>query len=149
MKKKRWMKPFSVALSVIAVYSLLWGIWRHQAYAKYTNHFKEIRRFYSYIKLDEDNYIYSVKKPDILTYVGNLCVATPDDKAALIIWPGAVSGYEYAFQITDENNNMYHIELKENLTPKEPEYKELVNANKEAIDELLERADQMWDLTHS
>lgn len=128
---------------LVVEYHLFWCGWRYFKYRDYTENLHVFRENYSYILNGEDGFLYNAKLPDYLTYTGNLCVATKDGKAGLLIWPNAFTGYRSGVQIEMEGT-IYSIMLNDDFTAKDSHYDALVNENMETILLLKEKADDMW-----
>lgn len=123
----------------------MWFIWRGCRYHHFEKGMEVFIKYMSSVDTDEDGYQYNVKKPDYLSYTGNLCVAVPDGKYALLIWPKAVKGYRYGVQI-QKDNEIYSIMLNEDLKAKNVVYSDMVEEYKEDILELKERANSKWNI---
>lgn len=96
----------------------------------------------------EDGYIYSVKKPDYLSFTGNLGVANNKKGDALIIWPLMSGGYEYGFRL-QKDGVAYEIYVDENMEPINKEDTVAVQKViefKAELEELLSKANDMWQL---
>ncbi len=142
-KKKIIIIMATVFLSVFIIYNLFWYGWMKNKYTAYTERLNEFVPNRSYV-LSENSYLYNVKFPNYLLFVGNLGVATDDNKIALIIWPSFIGENTYGVQITDENNEVYSIMIKRDLSVIDNVNADLIESNKEQIETLFKKAKEMW-----
>lgn len=100
--------------------------------------------------LIKDGLLYSVKKPDPLSFTGNLAVINDDGSLALIIWPKVGGGYEYGVRISDhQSKTAYEIYIDDKVQViNKGDYGaiELVESKYEQIEEALNGALDMWNL---
>lgn len=135
-----------VLFFIFAIYNSAWFVWRYFKYSEYTTDNMEVFiENNSYIYTDNDGYDYNVKLPDYLTYTGNLCVAEPDGKYALIIWPNVFSGYEYGAQL-EINGEIYSIMLNDDLSAQDSQFDEIIDEYSKIISDLFERSVNQWDI---
>lgn len=135
-----------VIVLVFALFNVLWLCWRNIRYNHYIEGLQVFRKHYSYVLIADDGYLFNVKLPDYLTFTGNLCVATPDSKVALILWPNVLSGYHYGTQI-EKDGEVYSIELDENLYARQTYYNDMIEENEDTIQYLMKKAEFMWDIS--
>lgn len=145
MKKRKLIVGIVIMLVIFVGYNIGWYQWKNVKYSKYTEELNCFVENRSYVLKGEDNYLYNVKVPDYLRYTGNMCVSTADGKYALIIWPNILKGYEYGVQIQEEED-LYNIELKSDLTAKEQKFENMIVENADIIKELYDKADAMWKI---
>lgn len=137
-----------ICVSVIALfglYNFIWYKWKCNKYEQYTEGMEEFVENMSYIYTSDDSYDYNVKLPEYLTYTGNLCVAVPGGRCALIIWPKVTDGYTYGVQI-EKDGMIYSIMLNDDFTAEDGRFDEIINEYTDTINELRKRADDMWGL---
>ncbi len=150
MRITKGKKVVIVIMSIVAVflaYNLLWYFLVYGKYDQYIKGMEEFRPHMSYVLNGEDGYIYNVKYPDYLSHTGNLCVATEDDKYALLIWPSLLGEAEYGIQIADEENDgLYSIMLDSTRKPKEDYEIAIIEENVEVINALYDKADKQWGI---
>ncbi|MCR4758716.1 MAG: hypothetical protein K5705_00335 [Oscillospiraceae bacterium] len=144
LKNKMWLFVMIGIVLAFILYNLFWLCWRNIRYNGYTKNLKTFRKHYSYVLTADDGYLFNVKLPDYLSFTGNLCVATPDDKIALIIWPNVFKDYHYGVQV-EKDGEVYSIEVNEKLESKKTEYNDLIDENKNTIQLLREKAADMWE----
>lgn len=144
IKNKKWLLVIIIIVFFFIMYNVFWFCWRNARYNGYTDNLDTFREHYSYVLTAEDGYLYNVKLPDYLSFTGNLCVATPDGRVALIIWPKIFRGYSYGVQI-EKDGEIYSIELNEDLKSNQSEYNNLVGENQDTVSLLMEKAENMWE----
>lgn len=109
---------------------------------------EEIYPNITYAIADKDGYTYNVKIPDYLSFTGNLGVQpSGGGDSALIIWPGIFKETRYGVFITSDDGRSHAVMLNEERMPLSdaPEQtKQLVEANKDKIDALFDKAYEMW-----
>ncbi len=164
MKNK--LKLFAViTVSIFAVYNIVWAMYVSILYQSFTSKMNGLKQ------LKTDEYTYYVKKPNYLSFVGNLSISENVDFAgeekvcsgSLIIWPKLRGKCSVAVNISvtqidysklTRNTEVYGIMLNEKRTPDFTvpgvyeiymENKELFD-NMELIDSLYDAADDMWDV---
>ena len=146
-----------IVLCIAAIFLLLnagWYGWRTVRYGAFTKGMEQndlgtwiVPR---YLHTDADGYDYSVKYPDYLSVTGNLSVGLPaeDDNPFtdfLVVWPKVFGGYGYGISLTEGATN-YQIYLHEDGSAVDPRQREIAERNKETIEDLLQKADAMWDI---
>lgn len=145
MKNKSKAKRFLVIIVIsFVVYNIFWISWRSIKYKSYTKDFEEFQKGVSYIKT-YDGYDCNVKYPDYLMYTGNLGISSPDHKTSLVIWPQITGKYKIGVQINREGE-IYSINLNELLKPEDPYFTDIVIENKEIINDLKEKAEDVWSI---
>lgn len=133
-----------IILLIFGIINIVWYKVIHSEYAPYTIGLEEFKKNVSYV-LEEDGFLYNVKLPDYLSFTGNLCVATNDGKYALLIWPNAFNNSaEYGIQIENEDKEILSIMVDKNINAFEDHQEEVINDNREIINELLEKAKGRW-----
>lgn len=109
--------------------------------------------FPTYAGKDQGGFDYTVKYPDYLSLTGNLAVCFPGTDEdpftdGLIIWPKALVGYEYGVMLNsredDGSGYMFYIYAEGNAV--DGEYQPVAEAYREVIRELMERAQNTWNL---
>ena len=153
--RKATIKTVLCILFLFVFMNAVWYVWRMVKYDPYSREMEK-NVFYTwivprYIYSDADRYDYGVKYPDYLSFTGNLSVGVPttDEDVFtdfLIIWPKFFGGYEYGVSISvgDEDLQIY---INADGSAVNPEDSDVVALNQEKIDNLLRRAEGMWELT--
>ena len=97
-----------------------------------------------------------MKWPDYLSFTGNLAVGFPgtsDDPFTdgLIIWPKIFGGYEYGVILNDPNDpsNGYMFYITPDGRAIDAEYQEIAVQCRTTIKELLERANEYWEIKNN
>ncbi|WP_413405569.1 hypothetical protein [Paenibacillus amylolyticus] len=146
MKSKKFRNISLTILSVAVVYVGIWFSIVTVQYKPYTdavpknefgvNHFKK------------DGYYFNVKKPDFLSYTGNLGVVNEDGTASLIIWPSLFEKNEYGVRL-EKDGLAFESMINENLEPivnvDSPENKK-INEYKPQMEMLFAKAREVWEL---
>ncbi len=128
---------------IILLFNICW-VWNYCTYNKYKDEgLDELQKFFTYAVLEE-GFIYNVNYPFYLSFTGNLCVATEDSRYVLIIWPYAWKETEYGVMITGEDDRFVSIEIDRNLVAEDPEFQQLVDENREHIEELFRKGEERW-----
>ena len=150
-------KVLRAVLGILVLFVLInagWLIWRTVKYGSYIRGMEKnvfatwIVPRYQYT--DAEGYDYGVKYPEYLSLTGNMSVGLPTTEDNwftdfIIIWPKLFGGYEYGVSIS-EGNQDYQIYINADGSAVNPEDSKLVADNQETIQELLTRAQQMWEL---
>ena len=140
---------FSVILLLFTAYNLFWMAVVGSVYRDFLPGTKEVYPLRTYAIDDLDGYTFNVKLPDYLSFTGNLGVQPKEGgRCALIIWPGIFRKTRYGVFLPVGDGGFYGVYLTEDgeALPDAPErVRSLVEANREAIDELFARADALWD----
>lgn len=136
------------AVFLFIVYNIVWGLVIQNKYGVYITGMDEIYALRTYAIADKDGYTYNVKIPDYLSYTGNLGVQpSSGGECALLIWPGIGKETEFGVFIPTENGRMRAVKLTRDGTPLENAPDEvvlLVEQNRDKIDTLFEKAEEMW-----
>ena len=166
MKKvfKRLIISFTI---LFGIYNIIWLV-----YVQY--------RYYPFIKAlgdntywEDDGYVYYIKTPDYLSFVGNLSIDEyktgrdiyNETTVGILIWPQIDGGYTVAAQvqttaIADYSarsvcSTMYSIMLNDDMTPDLSteanansyyEYQTIYEDNWEKIEAVLEKARIRWHI---
>lgn len=152
--KQKILRSILCILAVFIMINIVWYIWRMEKYGAYS---KGMNRtvFATWIVprygcIDEDKYDYGVKYPSYLSLTGNMSVGLPatDENPFtdfLVIWPKPFGGYEYGISFT-YNDTGYQIYINEDGSAVDPRDSETVSLVQTIIQDLLERANEKWDL---
>lgn len=144
-KTKRFLIFIASVILLFGIYNLIWYLLIHSKYDPYTEGMDEFRKNISYILNEEDGYLYNVKLPDYISYTGNLGISTRNNEYSLLIWPNVFTDeVEYGVQIQAENNEVWSIMVDENMEAVNAYYDEIVNENREAIEDLYKKAREKW-----
>jgi hypothetical protein len=149
MKKMRIQKILLlISISIFALFNISWFLITSIKYQPYIEVIpKNEYGFYGFT--DEEGYNYNVKKPDYLSYTGNLGITDKNNEFALIIWPKMFGKYKYGLRI-QKDNEAYEIYVNENLEPILQEdnesIKSLIEKYKPEISKLFTTAKETWDL---
>ena len=147
MMKITGKKICILIVSITVVLNLGWFLMTTYKYAKFVEAVPK-NKWGLYFVVKEDGYMYSVKKPDYLTFTGNLAVADNKKMEALFIWPLMSGGYEYGYRRQD-NGAAYEIYVDENM---EPIHKDdmvevqKIKEHKAELEALFSKANKMWQL---
>ncbi len=161
------------AAAIFAVNNVVWLVFAH---AKYYNYQKAVgydEQLQKYYYRDQDDYVFSVRHPNYLSFSGNLAITpvitlnkdrtTADDIwVDLIIWPSAF-GDDYEFgvsiQVPDKDNaesgikyKNYDFMLDDDQNPinsLSSEEQEVLEANRASIDLIYKKARDMWGIPKS
>lgn len=146
--KKKMLIIIGVIILSFGIYNLIWYIIVSEKYNDFIVDMEEIYPNITYAIDNKDGYTYNVKIPDYLSFTGNLGVQPYEGgDHALIIWPGIFKETTYGVFITSDDGRTHAVMLTEERMPLSdaPEQtKQLVEENKDKIDELFDRADEMW-----
>lgn len=153
--KRKILKIVLIAAIVFAAYNAVWFAWSHIKYGKLTEGMEEAEfsNFVTprYIYTDDDHYDYLVKYPDYLTFTGNMSVGLPAAYEnpftdALIIWPKITGKYELGVLLYDEDGTEYSVYIDAEGNVLNEEDKDAVSRHREAIKDLLIKADEKWNI---
>lgn len=133
---------------ICLIYSGLW-LFNFSIYFKYLNGMDDYTFPTNYSTYDEENYAYTVAIPFILSFTGNLGVVDMDDGDTMIIWPSRYRDTRYGFMITTKEGEPYSIELDENLETEHAFDREVLEENRERIEELYNVARKRWGIFES
>ena len=152
--KKTALKIVICILIIFVLINVFWFAWRAVKYGAYSEGMQknDIPEWLvpRYVYTDADGYDYSVKYPDYLSFTGNMSVglpSTPDNIFTdfIVIWPKPFGGYKYGASLTVDDTN-YQIYINGDGSSVYPENNELAALFQDTINDLLERAGEMWDL---
>ncbi len=152
--KKTILKAVLGLLALFALINASWYVWRSEKYGSYCKGWaKNLFATWivpRYVYTDEDGYDYGVKYPDYLSFTGNLSVGLPTSSDNpftdfMIVWPKVFGGYDYGVSIVKDGLE-YQIYVNADGTAVHPEDSEIAASCKDTIDDLLGRAQEMWDL---
>ena len=146
MNKNKLLVIWGSVVFIIAAYSLVWYIVSYKPYAKYEDGFQEFDKSGKKLYVDGEGYTYSVKKPDYLSWTGNLAIVDMEDKASLIIWPIDNGKNMEVGVIIEDNGVSNQIELKDKKTAVYDDQQELVNQYNEQIEILYNKANEVWGI---
>ncbi|MGB7606452.1 MAG: hypothetical protein WBL93_13355 [Lutisporaceae bacterium] len=147
MMKITGKKIIVIIIAIIVVYNLSWLSITTIKYNKYLKVIPKNQWGLHFIE-KEDGYLYSVKRPSYLSFIGNLGVVDNKNGDALIIWPLISGGYIYGVRL-QKDGTAYEIYVDENMEPihKDNTYEaQIVNKYKTELKELLSKANEMWKL---
>ncbi|HAK42009.1 MAG TPA: hypothetical protein DCM59_03915 [Clostridium sp.] len=139
-----------ILIFIILVFVVLNISWFSITSIKYNKFVKDLPKFgpglsYSTLK---DGYNYNVKKPNYLSYTGNLGVSNSEKGEFLIIWPLIFGGYKYNISI-QRDGIVYSFYVDENMNPLDKDDTNSasnIEKHKADIDALLSKANEMWPL---
>lgn len=168
--KKKIGISCAVIVVMFGIYNLFWFITTESTFNKFLastsyngkteNFVCDMSKYYS--MMSADGYTYAVKKPDYLSFTGNLSVQKklPDDEAletdyscSLIVWISPFSKEQFGVTIPVENEEIYEIYINENGEPQfensdseqyKKRCKELLKERKDEINTLLENKKRVW-----
>ncbi|AVD54719.1 MULTISPECIES: hypothetical protein [Heyndrickxia] len=150
MKRKFRLKYiFIIVITLFVLWNLCWFTITTIQYHKYVKAVPKNK--WGTHAIRKGNYTYSVKKPDYLSFTGNLAVSREDQKDKmedLIIWPTMTGGYKYGVRL-QENGEAYEIYVNEKLEPVDKSdaiAKKVIMENKEDLKTLFSNANKVWDL---
>ena len=87
MKKKIILGIVALFVIAVVVYLILWYV-NYKSYDQYVNQEEVIYAAENgYLMENESNLLYYVKKPDFLSFTGNLVGQTEDDRISVFLWP--------------------------------------------------------------
>lgn len=145
MWKCRKAKNIGIIVGAIfLIINLVWGL-NYLSYSKYMMHSPDEPAFFekrtSYASEDNDFY-YTVKKPDYLSPNGNLASVSADGNISIIVWPSYFCNKIDSYGITlydesAEQGYMFYVDEKMNFHPQN--YGRLDPESSEAAESLLNR----------
>lgn len=113
----------------------------------FEKNFSEIEDSGKKMYIDDEQYQYSVKKPDYLSWNGNLSLAEKDMEYVLIIWPNAFQKNMYEWGIMlDVEDKVYQIELSDAKTAKDELKQPIIDQNRKIISTMVDKANRIWRL---
>jgi len=141
-------KKMTIALiAVLAAWNLLWFLITTVQYHTFIAVVPKDRSGLHYLK-NEDGFSYYVKKPDYLSFSGNLGVLNEPMQEALIIWPRLFGGYQYGFRL-QKDGKAYEIYVNEQMEPldgSDPTAVQKIEEYQTELTGLFSRANALWNL---
>lgn len=155
--KRKITKIVAVVIGIFAVLNLFWFGWRQIRYSAFTDGMEQTELSMllvpRYAAKDRDGFDYSVKWPEYLSFTGNFAVGFPGTSEdpftdGLIIWPKIFGGYEYGVILKDPNDpsNGYMFYITPDGQAIDAEYQDIAVQCQTTIKELLERANEYWEI---
>lgn len=143
-KKKRLILLFAVFVGLFCIYNVFWFI---SVQYKYKDYLEAVPKEQGvHVQFDEkDNVTYNVKKPDYLSFTGNLGI-TDKKGMSLIIWPPILkSDFAYGVRIQNDTGT-YEIYINKKLESitDNPEDKLIIKKYHNDIKELFEKAEKKF-----
>lgn len=142
-----------VIIIIILLFATINILWASIVNIKYNKYVKAIPKnsFGTYSMVDDDGYNFNVKKPDYLSFIGNLGIANYTTGEALIIWPKITGEYEFGLRLQNEEMVLdAYIDKDLKSLHKNSKHAEYVNKQIEEhrgeIEKLFKLADELWDL---
>ena len=148
MKKLNFKKVILTIISLFVIWNIIWFSATTIRYHKFVKVIPQDENGLHGM-VGDDGYTYYVKKPDYLHFTGNLAISNSDKGQDLIIWPHIIGGYEYGFRLR-KNEDVYEIYVDKNLEPVNKDHPvdvQLVKEFNKDLQELYEKADNMWGLS--
>lgn len=147
--KKHMAVGALVAIAILfAIINVVWFVRCKVIYDGYADGFTVDEEVGICYMVDEDGYIYDVKKPSYLKYTGSLSV-TKDLESSLIIWPGLNEETSYGM-LVNYDDSMYQLYVTAQGELVDDEYtKDEIEAyenNKEQILIYIEKAHNTWEI---
>lgn len=148
--KKKILIIVGVIVLLFGLYNLIWYKIVSEKYNDFIIGMEEIYPNRTFAINNQDGYTFNVKLPNYLSYTGNLGVQPYEGgDCALIIWPGIFEETTYGVFIISDDGRRHAVMLTEERMPlgDAPEQmKQLVEENKDKIDELFDRAFELWEI---
>lgn len=145
--KKSGLVVIKLILLLFVAYNIVWYLFSYSKYRKYEKDFKEFADSGKKIYVDDEEYQYSVKKPDYLSWVGNLAITDKNMENSVIIWLDSVgSGMTLGVILMDENNAEMQIEMKDTKTALDKRNQKIVDSYNDEISKLYDKARDVWKL---
>ncbi|MNW45226.1 hypothetical protein D3C74_224850 [compost metagenome] len=135
-----------ILVLLFGVWNIVWLIMTNNRYADFLEAVPKSK--FGNHTMKKNGYSYNVKRPDYLSFTGNLGINDTDGGNSLIIWPLINGGYEYGIRI-QTRGEAYELYLNEQLEPINKDNKQaaqLVQEFKPEIAALFEKANSVWDL---
>lgn len=152
--KKHWKAAtisgvFILLLIGFGVYNIIWYSSVTEYWGKYLEKVERSPEFTDhevYCITDEEGINYLVKKPNYLSYVGNLSITYPQEKSpvTLLIWPHQDKEWEYGAFINSEDGGEYM--LNKDMRPVDTQDEDALKRYYADIDYLYEKAKALWNL---
>lgn len=147
MKKKKTIKVLIIIIIIGIVINLGWlGIVKLK-YDGYKEPLKFSDKMKVYYNVDDDEYTYSLRMPNYMSFTGNLSVSKIDDDS-IIIWP-KIDGSMKIGVILIEDKSAYEVYIDNDLNVVGDYDKEVIDVvlkHKDNIKKLYDKANEMWDL---
>ena len=153
--KKRIIKTVLITVAVFVAYNAAWFAWSHISYGRWNEGMAEVEfsNFITprYVCTDDDGYDFMVKYPDYLSLVGNMSVGLPSKNDnpftdALIIWPRLIGKCQLGVLLYDDDGTGYSVYIDSNGNALYEEDRDVVSRHREAINDLLAKADEKWNI---
>ena len=145
--KKSGLVVIKLILLLFVAYNIVWYLFSYCKYNKYEEDFKEFADSGKKIYVDDEEYQYSVKKPDYLSWVGNLAITDKNMENSVIIWLDSIgSGMTSGVMILDENSEEIQIEMKDTRTALDKRNQKFVDSYNDEITKLYDKARDVWKL---
>ena len=145
-KKKRFILLFVLFAGLFCMYNVFWFISVQYKYKDYLEDVPE--EMGVHVQFDErDNVTYNVKKPDYLSFTGNLGISDKEG-LSLIIWPSLLkSDFAYGVRIQNDTgtHEIYINEKLEAIT----DYSEdrlIIEKYHNDIEKLFEKAEKKFKI---
>lgn len=149
---KNFIIKHKIITSIIAILvlfitlNIFWFFYTGNKYGELTQGMIEDDARLSYHILESDQYVYNVKYPDYLSFTGNVAVGSPDNKAALIIWPGFFNQNKYGIQLIDDSGITNDIMVNKDMRALNPEYQEILNKQEQKVALVFDKAKNKWPI---
>ncbi len=150
IKKAFKNKVLVILLAVL----FLFGIWNLAWYVitthRYSSFMENIpKNEWGLYFIEKDGVMYSVKKPDYLSWTGNLGVVDRAKNEALIIWPSISGRYKYGIRILKDGvgHQFYVNENMEPASEKDAVAFQAVAKYRDELGILMSKAQEMWHLS--
>ena len=154
MKEKLGRKQkifFAVLFSAIGIFVIYNIVWACYVDIKYKPLLEPVRGdFNAFGTYDSEDYNFNAKKPDYLSFTGNLAASDKDDNVGLIIWPLVSGKYKYGvilnYKVGNETHS-YDIIVDRNMNPTEPltgDEKNLYEKDKDEILKIFGKCKKIW-----
>ncbi|WP_062350432.1 hypothetical protein [Bacillus kwashiorkori] len=142
--KRRILLTVIVLLGIFATWNIIWLIYVNVKFEKYMEAVPK-NDLGAHI-LEKDGYVFNVKKPEYLSFTGNLGVSKLNSLDGLIIWPLLFGGYEYGLRLQTEEG-VLEITVDDNKELLQSKMnKTTYDKYKEDIEKLFAIAEEVWDL---
>ncbi|TCT21700.1 hypothetical protein EDD68_1104 [Melghiribacillus thermohalophilus] len=151
---KKFAKELSIKKIILTLVSLfiLWNIiWFSTITIMYKPYVEKVpKNDFGVHFIEEDGYTFSVKKPDYLSFTGNLTVSNNKEGESLIIWPLVFGGYEYGVRL-QKDGKAYEIYVDQHLNPVKKDQgdnmaKQIIEKYRADIETLFRKGNAIWEL---
>ncbi|MCP3795520.1 MULTISPECIES: hypothetical protein [unclassified Paenibacillus] len=146
LNAKTWMIIGLIIVLLFGVWNAVWFILTNNRYDDFLKAVPK-SKFGNHI-IKKDGYVYNVKRPDYLSFTGNLGINNPEARETLIIWPLIDGSYEFGVRL-QKDGIIYELSLDEQMQPVDQNDKQtniLIQELKPEITALYEKANSMWKL---